>query len=268
MTIHAYTKYKRLFTFGCSFTEYRFPTWANIMNKTMPSVEFYNFGKSGGGNTLIANRITEANMKYKFCETDLIMVMWTTVCREDRWLPSTKSWISPGNIYSQFEYSSFTTESYLKKYGTPITYLIRDLSTMEMTRSYLNSLPSDSFMMLSTPIDYQQDVEDITTTSMLETYKDLLNSFPPDMFSHELNGEWSDDIKYECFDKRNGYMTDYHPGPARYAAYLKKIGIHLTREAEEYASDAQHKLLTCVKHESDLYTLFPTESKINWGTMI
>lgn len=262
-----FSKYKRFFTFGCSFTEYRFPTWANIMSKMMPDAEFYNFGQSGGGNTLIASRVAETNMKYKFCDTDLIMIMWSTLCREDRWLPSANAWICPGNIYSQKVYEDFTTDAYLKKYGQPITYLIRDLATIEMTRGYLETLPCDSLAMLSTPFDFQQDKNDEVAQSIIAAYKPLIDSFPRNMYDFEMGSNWNSSITYVPNGQKEP-ISDYHPSPRRYASYLKKIGIPLTKEVEDYANESDRKLLTLVKHEKDLYATFPEESKINWGKLI
>ena len=46
---------KRIFTFGCSFTNYLWSTWANILGYEFREAEFYNFGKSGAGNQYIFN---------------------------------------------------------------------------------------------------------------------------------------------------------------------------------------------------------------------
>ena len=43
-------KYKRVFAFGCSFTHYSYPTWANLIAYQNTDAEFYNFGKAGMGN--------------------------------------------------------------------------------------------------------------------------------------------------------------------------------------------------------------------------
>lgn len=75
--------YKRLFTFGCSFTNYVWPTWADIIAYDQ-QIEFHNKGKGGAGNTFIASSILESDLKYKFTDTDLILVNWTTWQREDR----------------------------------------------------------------------------------------------------------------------------------------------------------------------------------------
>lgn len=73
----------RLFTFGCSFTQYMWPTWANIMAYDL-ELDFYNFGLPGLGNRGISLRMFEADIKYKFTQDDIICVLWSSWDREDR----------------------------------------------------------------------------------------------------------------------------------------------------------------------------------------
>ena len=57
---------KRLFTFGCSFTDYRWATWANILAYEL-DCEFHNFGKSGAGNQFqLAHMCTQTKARYLF----------------------------------------------------------------------------------------------------------------------------------------------------------------------------------------------------------
>ena len=51
----------RLFTFGCSFTKYTWPTWADLLGLEFD--EFENWGVSGGGNVCTANRVIECIIK-------------------------------------------------------------------------------------------------------------------------------------------------------------------------------------------------------------
>jgi len=48
-------KLNRLFTFGCSHTCYRWPTWANMIG--LEYAEHYNFGQAGADNFSILNKI-------------------------------------------------------------------------------------------------------------------------------------------------------------------------------------------------------------------
>ena len=247
-----YQKYKRFFTFGCSFTDYKYPTWANIMQRNMPHVEFYNLGRCGGGNTFISNRVTEANRVFKFCETDLIMIMWSTFCREDRYTYN-HGWKLPGNIYSQNEYS-FTTEEYIKEWGQPLTYLVRDLSTIDITTSFLNSLPCDNLCMMSVPLDHQQDLRCQKTRYILDLYSDLHYSYPDNMYELELGGSWVNGSRYKT--SWTDDYNDYHPSPLRYANYLKKLNIHITDEAYQYAVDSTNKL-SMITDDLEFPDVFP-----------
>lgn len=259
--MYDYDKYKRVFAFGCSFTGYKYPTWATIMGKHVAQAEFYNLGRSGGGNTFIANRLTEANRVFKFCETDLVMVMWSTFCREDRYLPD-QGWLLPGNIYSQNQLD-FTNDEYLVKYADPLTFLVRDLSTIDMATTFVNTLPCDYLGLLSVPFSHQQEMKRHAdkVNYFLNLYSDLEDSYPDNLFDLEMEGFWTHGSRYE--ETWTPLYEDYHPSPLRYANYLKKVGIPLTDQAYQYAIDSTVKLQQ-IKHWTEFKTVFPdidTETK-------
>jgi len=49
----------RLFTLGCSFTAYHYPTWADIAGTAFDCFE--NWGKPNSGNNYILNSLIELN---------------------------------------------------------------------------------------------------------------------------------------------------------------------------------------------------------------
>lgn len=77
---------KRFFAFGCSCTSFWWLTWADCISVYLNSMgyECYNFGRSGAGNKYILHSLIAADLKYKFTDNDIIMVMWTSWQREDR----------------------------------------------------------------------------------------------------------------------------------------------------------------------------------------
>ena len=90
----------RIFAFGCSVTQYFYPTWADIIIhdfKEKYNAEGYNWGKSGAGNSYIATRIWEANSLYKFNQDDIILIQWTSMFREDRYHED-NGWFCPGGF--------------------------------------------------------------------------------------------------------------------------------------------------------------------------
>ena len=86
---------KRLFTFGCSFTNYYWPTWADIISQDYDY--FQNWGKIGGGNKFIYLSLVECHQRNKFTPDDTIMLMWSSQAREDRYIKD--EWYTPGPVY-------------------------------------------------------------------------------------------------------------------------------------------------------------------------
>ena len=243
-----FKKYKRLFVFGCSFTSYLWPTWADIIAKEIPEVDYYNFGLCGGGNLLISIRVTEANVRYKFNEDDLIIVMWTTFCREDRYRNG--GWMRTGNIFTaSHDYS----DEFVRKYADPKGYLIRDLAVITQTTAFLESLHCTGITLASIPYDYQMDQDDKSIKEILTLYHDTVQSTPPCLFELEMNGHFDHGHEYlESY----GLYQDYHPNPLRYYSYLKKIGMPMTETSLVYAQEsttALHK----TKTRAELDVSFP-----------
>lgn len=247
------SKYKRLFTIGCSFTEYFYPTWANVLSKSMPDAEFYNLGLSGTSNPFIANRLVEANLKFKLCETDLVIIMWTTTCRETHYVRG--RWYNPGNIFSQDEYS----KEFVDKFADPDGYLMRDLATIEMATSYVKNLPCDYIGLLSTPLEfkYKHDgsPEYDLANEILDTYKDLLATFPKSMLELEMNNHWESGSTYRS-NMFSGVRDDYHPNTTRYCNYLIKLGLPITQASIDYARECT-ELLSTITHRDQFSVIFP-----------
>ena len=251
--INDLSKYKRLFTIGCSFTEYFYPTWANVLSKSMPDAEFYNLGLSGTSNPFIANRLVEANLKFKLCETDLVIIMWTTTCRETHYARG--CWFNPGNIFSQSEYN----KEFVDKFADPDGYLIRDLATIEMATSYANNLPCDYLGLLSTPLDFKYLHDGSPSydlaNEILNTYKDLLSTFPKSMLELEMNNRWAPGSTYRS-DMFSGIREDYHPNPIRYCNYLIKLGLPITQDSIDYAEECS-QLIANITQRDQFTTVFP-----------
>ena len=72
----------RLFAFGCSFTNYAWPTWATIMAYDL-QIPIYNFAIAGLGNRGIMNRIIEADAKFNIQPEDKIVILWSSFERWD-----------------------------------------------------------------------------------------------------------------------------------------------------------------------------------------
>jgi hypothetical protein len=231
------SKFKRLFVFGCSFTSYKWPTWADILSKEMPNCEYYNFGQAGGGNLLINNRIAQANLKYKFSETDLVIVMFTSLCREDRYINNT--WRVHGSVFNQEYYD----KSFVKKYCDPNGYLVRDMALIEMSTHYLNSLSCTSLYLSIFDLDIEKDM-------LLETAKiDFNNSavkllkeiyrkldFPAVVTENTDTSKLGVTLKTD----RNELLYDGHPTPKQYLDFLLECNFPITDRSIKYVNNSMH----------------------------
>lgn len=211
-----FKKYKRFFAFGCSMTAYYWPTWADIIAQEIP--ESYNHGQSGGGNLFIASQVAEASVRYKFNKDDLIIIMWSSISREDRWVNG--QWLTPGNIYTQNYYD----DNFVKRFSDSRGYLIKDLSLITMCKNMLDNLDTNYHMLNMAPfIDIQfteswQQFENYT--DVLDFYKETLDAINPDILTTECNGRWP---QHPIKGRGKGQTADYHPSTAQHYSYLKKV---------------------------------------------
>ena len=215
-------KPKRLFAFGCSFTEYKWATWANILGYEF-DCEFHNFGKSGAGNSYIANQITQANNYFKFNKDDLVIVSWTNISREDRW-SSTKGWVTPGNIYSQQDYD----KNFVRNWANDIHFALRDFSNIDLIKKYLDDVTNYHFISMCDITKQINQWEGASKQSnqqiesIIELYKDSLELILPSFYDVLWNGnidkKWKKDWR-----EIHPHFSDGHPTILEHYKYLNSV---------------------------------------------
>ena len=132
----------KMFAFGCSFTAYGWPTWADILGSEYGYYE--NWGHSGAGNQYIFNSLIEASTHIS--KDDHVYIMWSTVVREDRWRGG--KWHTPGSIYKQTIYD----DGYVK-YVDPTGNFIRDCYLIRAARMVLENIGCKYTFMSMMPLD-------------------------------------------------------------------------------------------------------------------
>ena len=176
----------RFFSFGCSFTNYRWPTWADIMAANFEHHE--NWGKVGAGNYFIANSIIECDLKNKITSHDIVAIMWSSVARLDSY--KNQAWQTPGNIYNQKYYSLPVVQALADDRG----FYIRDLCAIYSTQRLLDSIGCQWFMFCMTDItrpsewdnhDVSSDVQDI-----LDFFRPTLIKIKPSIHQVIFNYDW------------------------------------------------------------------------------
>lgn len=230
---------KRIFTFGCSFTSWAWPTWADILihEYKQRGFEGYNFGRCGAGNQYIFINLIEADRRYKFTENDIVIVEWTTMQREDRF--ANNRWITPGNIYTQ----SIYTDDFINKWADPVHYVMRDcalISTVKKVYSlrkvnYID-LSMSAFKYLDSA-DFSLKFDEVDT--VLDFYgEDIKPTLPPMMeylglHNREQENRSRRPVTYWDHDKAT-LGPEWHPTPAEHYDYLSK---YILPELKETLSD-------------------------------
>lgn len=125
-------QYKRFFAFGCSFTNYVWPTWADIIAQDIPFYE--NWGHQAAGNEFIFNSVIEADIRHKFTKDDLIIIMWSSTSREDRY------------VNNQWKHATIDQQAdvygsqWVRKFSTDTrTHLIHDYAYIKSIQDLLDS---------------------------------------------------------------------------------------------------------------------------------
>lgn len=246
----------RIFTFGCSFTNYEWPTWADIL---LFGNDGYNMGISGSGNESILYRIMEADRKFNFTEEDRVIVMFTTPIRWD---------IINGTIPRFLGYGQVTNVDEVLKYNDEL-YTVESLCF----KSYYSMLAIKNYLE-NRKINH-------TFTSITNIYEDIDNYFKVVEISKELGGLINYVKNKVTFDlpsmydflNKNGYIknrmwgvskswknfNDYHPRPYQYFKYVKKyvapkLNIDLKMTIEELSKiEYDIDIATDVKDYSNLF---------------
>lgn len=197
------TAMNRLFAFGCSFTSYAWSTWADILSQQ--ASEYQNWGLLGAGNQYIFNSVFECDQRNQFQSSDTVVVCWTNVFREDRYV---HQWSQLGNIYTQPLYEA----QWVRKNITERGCLIRDLAFIKAVKIFLEQRQVNWRFISMVPIDqmdqytkgqhnYNQDV--------LDLYLDVIEKIRPSF--------------WEILKDRPGCQFDLHPLPADHLYYVDRV---------------------------------------------
>lgn len=215
---------KRLFTFGCSFTQYwRWPTWADALGQQ--SDYFENWGICGGGNAQILYNLMECNQRNQLTAEDTVMIMWTNTSREDRYVKD--RWFEGGNIY--WSAGSQIPAEYVKKFSCERGYLIRDLAIVAATKKILEQIGCRYRFFSMVPLQQSnldnqlgEDPQgDYRLYDVYELYRDLFDYIAPSVLEMVFNGSWfSGKGIPDDFDPRR---RDFHPTPMEHLEYLARV---------------------------------------------
>jgi len=199
-------QYKRGFLFGCSFTKYHWPTWADVLSN---QVDFpvINAGLSGIGNVGILHEITKHDIQYSFTPDDLIIVVWTHWSREDRWVNG--KWACCGNVFSGPP-DRFYDDHFVKKYWSWENDIIKNSSAIILANKSFPITDQYSIMNYGEP---EYSIELRNESSLFDFY---LKALPyPKVFDCSNNTRF------------NGTLSDPHPDMLNHVEFYNKLARQL-----------------------------------------
>jgi hypothetical protein len=221
-------KEQRIFTFGCSLTNYYWPTWADIIGHHH---NYQNWGIPGLGNQGIFYQLIEAGKKNQISKNDTVLIMWTFLGRQDRYVRY--KWVAPGNPVD--EYGIDWIEKYYCEKGS----LIQELACMYAVQNILNywgckwkfltvsdlvgtnittnDSDIDDYLCALQNSDYDYFLKKNLDVDVMETYIDVLKKFHQPSLYNFLHKKYNE----ICSNKLK--FVDRHPTPKMFLDYVNHL---------------------------------------------
>lgn len=213
------SKYNRIFTFGCSYTLYQWPTWADILINDA-DIPGYNYALPGLGNVGIFHKIIEADIRHGFDRNDCILICWSSWMREDRYLNG--EWKRFGNVYNNDFYNR-----HFWKYCSRSNDIVKNSTAIIAINKLYNDkiIFQGSMMEPADRFDFVKETEDC---------KNLEDFYYPAFFIPEENC-W-DNFIHDSYDEK-----DLHPTVSSHLQYLENIVGYKCKESTKEEYNRIHK---------------------------
>jgi len=251
-----------LYTFGCSFSNYVWPMWPNIMSQNYNVTK--NYGHSGCGNFYIFYKATELLTSNKVKNTDTVIIQWTEPSRTD-YINVNNAWPGAGNLTAEL-----LIKSKLDFLISDKTSLMKTLTYMVNTINLLESIGCKWYFMHMTPQSIVYSLENLQLfidTHLYASYNTLIKKLLPYKYHFIDNISMIDFYNNKnmslkkCFylDKKNkkNYYYDDHPLPSYTLKYIKEVvsltipNLNITK-MEEYVTEVMKNFDDCVDIDTDL----------------
>jgi len=207
--------YNTLYTFGCSFTMYKWPTWADYLHVGGLAKHYENWGLPGGSNDFIFHSVVECLDNIK--ETDVVCIMWSQPHRISDYNDA-QGWDMPGNAY-------------LYQPKERVKYLHEDKIALE-NQSFFKGVAE---MLASKGCNFMfTSMERITIK-----YEDVFNTqqyFKPSM-AEFLGYTGANETTW-----RETLPGDKHPSPREHAGFAKTMFTLDNIEIDNLCTDAEQHI--------------------------
>jgi len=227
----------RFFAFGCSYTYYSWPTWADFVGLNHDVYE--NWAIPGIGNRAILERLVECNVKNQFGKDDLVVVQWSSHLRHDFFTTTAlkdrnTAWKTSGSIFNyinrdlyddQWIYLFFDERAYFMH---TLNYILAAQNLLENTdcKWYMTSI--GDLRKLGRDLNYDNTIYGEKT---LKSGKGAWEEFPElqiyenpiwtDRENHWLEPLHTFSIQNDTFFYKMMGTKDHHPTPRHHWNWAK-----------------------------------------------
>lgn len=171
---------ERLFTFGCSFTNYHWATWADL---ALDSRDGENWGSGGAGNKFIFESLIECDIVNKISKDDTVVIMWSSFTREDRYIDG---WQLRGNVYNA---RPLYDKEFIQKYWCDHGAVLNNLNFICAAIKVLNGIGCKWRMASMLPFNFNREDAHESMTNKMQVFKhhlDFIESYKENWCRQDL----------------------------------------------------------------------------------
>lgn len=281
---------KRLFTFGCSFTLYNWPTWADLYGLEFGSLH-YNWGYPGLGNRALLERIAECHARMNITKEDTVIIQWSSVIRHDYLRTDiTKTegtnWRTHGSIFSEKNAKIFDNK-WIYDFWDEKAYLIHTLNYIITATTMLEGIGCKWMMTSMNDLSkIGHEISDRTFGGEYQGNQDLVNFWEADpnlsfykefiwdryhdhwvepiinVLAETEEMSWTFDIDpssdtEKTFKIKNGKWEEAHPTVMQHATWMLQLKDQMGEKPVLYQEQVDLiKLVEGVKNSTKFYKDF------------
>jgi len=174
----------RFFSFGCSFTNYHWPTWADI--RSLDFDEFQNWGAQSAGNQHILYSLIECIQRNNINDSDTVEIMWSAINRETGFKDD--DWVhNRGALEKSVSFINNDWFNDRKQTSDTKGYTLITISLIEAVRKILDGIGCRyKFYSMSPIVSNEPEMSDINTL-----YRETIELVSPSVFEIVYKEDWN-----------------------------------------------------------------------------
>jgi len=245
----------RLFTFGCSHTKYRWPSWADILGLNFN--EFYNFGRPGSGIFYMMYQFTFGNEHFKFTEDDTLIFMLSDEARID--IIKENDWLVAGLAFNSTHiFGKKLFDHYSEVHAVESTYIY-----VYYLKKMLDEIGCNYEIMYAFPPLIEK--KELYSENLINIWNKKFNLTNTNIKSLTEFCKSINDIQYSFYRDENTiiddkklptYYIDNHFSVLGHLEYIKKyLNEYYSNKFDDIVYE-WHNKVPIDKHESEVINMF------------